>query len=199
MAFNLQTSEVVSLALSLVGLLLTLISKKSIKRFSQVKITHYSIIWLIPWFAVILFLMLLMKKVEVYLVIILFSFIYYVLHNRNNGEVGCLKKTLVNGCFLTIKVWPLLIIVGLISSNLLGEFKPQQNVLDLKIGNYTKPMVIPGGFILIKLNDVRKDKKKIDIDEEFKKVVKIKTGQQLNTLSNIYFKKILKNYKIENL
>ena len=74
-----------------------------------------------------------------------------------------------------------------------------KEINSLKIGNYTKPMVIPGGFILIKLNDVRKDKKKIDIDEEFKKVVKIKTGQQLNTLSNIYFKKILKNYKIENL
>ena len=60
-------------------------------------------------------------------------------------------------------------------------------------------MVIPGGFILIKLNDVKKDKKKINLEEEFKKVVKIKTNQQLNTLSNIYLKKILKNYKIENL
>jgi len=142
LAFNPQTSEVVSLALSLVGLLLTLISKKSIIRFSQVKITHYSITWLIPWLVGILFLMLLMKKIEVYLVIILFSFIYYVLHNRNNGEVGSLKKTLVNGCFLTIKVWPLLIIVGLISSTLLVEFKPQQNVLDLKIENYTNIVTI---------------------------------------------------------
>ena len=70
---------------------------------------------------------------------------------------------------------------------------------DLEIGNHTNPMVIPGGFILIKLNDVKKDKKKIDIEEEFKKVVKIKTNQQLNTFSNIYLKKILKNYKIENL
>ena len=70
---------------------------------------------------------------------------------------------------------------------------------NLEIGNHTNPLVIPGGFILIKLNDVKKDKKKIDIEEEFKKVVKIKTNQQLNTLSNIYLKKILKNYKIENL
>ena len=70
---------------------------------------------------------------------------------------------------------------------------------NLEIGNHTNPMVIPGGFILIKLNDVKKDKKKIDLEEEFKKVVKIKTNQQLNTLSNIYLKKILKNYKIENL
>jgi peptidyl-prolyl cis-trans isomerase SurA len=70
---------------------------------------------------------------------------------------------------------------------------------NLEIGNHTNPLVIPGGFILIKLNDVKKDKKKIDLEEEFKKVVKIKTNQQLNTLSNIYLKKILKNYKIENL
>ena len=70
---------------------------------------------------------------------------------------------------------------------------------DLEIGSYTKPMVIPGGFILIKLNDIRKDKKKIDIDAEFKKIVKIKTNQQLNTLSNIYLKKILKDSKIEYL
>lgn len=70
---------------------------------------------------------------------------------------------------------------------------------NLEIGNHTSPMVIPGGFIVIKLNDVKKDKKKINLEEEFKKVVKIKTNQQLNTLSNIYLKKILKNYKIENL
>ena len=70
---------------------------------------------------------------------------------------------------------------------------------NLEIGNHTNPMVIPGGFILIKLNDIKKDKKKIDIEEEYKKVVKIKTNQQLNTVSNIYLKKILKNYKIENL
>jgi len=70
---------------------------------------------------------------------------------------------------------------------------------NLEIGNHTNPMVIPGGFILIKLNDIKKDKKKIDIEKELKKVVKIKTNQQLNTFSNIYLKKILKNYKIENL
>jgi len=70
---------------------------------------------------------------------------------------------------------------------------------NLEIGNHTNPMVIPGGFIVIKLNDIKKDKKKINLEEEFKKVVKIKTNQQLNTLSNIYLKKILKNYKIENL
>ena len=35
-----------------------------------------------------------------------------------------------------------------------------KEINNLKIGNYTKPMVIPGGFILIKLNNKKKDKKK---------------------------------------
>ena len=69
----------------------------------------------------------------------------------------------------------------------------------LNIGNHTKPIVVPGGFIIIKLNDIKKEEKKININKEVEKIVIFKTNQQLNTLSNIYLKKIIKNYQIEYL
>ena len=69
----------------------------------------------------------------------------------------------------------------------------------LKIGNHTKPIVVPGGFIIIKLINIKKEEKKKDINKEIEKIIRYKTNQQLNTLSNIYLKKIIKNYQIEYL
>ena len=69
----------------------------------------------------------------------------------------------------------------------------------MKIGNHTKPIVVPGGFIIIKLINIKKEEKKKDINKEIEKIIRYKTNQQLNTLSNIYLKKIIKNYQIEYL
>ena len=69
----------------------------------------------------------------------------------------------------------------------------------LKIGDYTKPYVVPGGFLIIKLNNSKKIDKKINIEDELKKLVIIKTNQQLNQFSNIYFNKIKKDKKIEKI
>ena len=67
----------------------------------------------------------------------------------------------------------------------------------LQIGEYSEPEVIPGGFLL-KLNEVKKEVS-IDLDNEMKKLIQIKTNQQLNQFSNIYFNKIKKNIKIEKI
>ena len=39
----------------------------------------------------------------------------------------------------------------------------------------------------------------MNIDSELKKLIKIKTNQQLNQFSNIYFNKIKKDIKIEKI
>ena len=72
-------------------------------------------------------------------------------------------------------------------------------VKKLKIGEYTEPEVIPGGFLILKLNKIKKMKVSIDIDNELNKLIQLKTNQQLNQYSNIYFNKIKKNIKIEKI
>ena len=69
----------------------------------------------------------------------------------------------------------------------------------LKIGDYSEPEVIPGGFLILKLNDLKKEEASKDLDNELEKLVRLKTNQQLNQYSNIYFNKIKKNIKIEKI
>ena len=67
---------------------------------------------------------------------------------------------------------------------------------NLKLNEHTDAIKIPSGFLIIKMNDIRKVKKDINIDEEVKKIIQIKTNDQLNQFSNIFFNKIKKNRTI---
>ena len=69
----------------------------------------------------------------------------------------------------------------------------------IEIGNYTKPIVIPGGFLILKIDDIREVESNSDLDAEIKKIVKKKTNEQLNQFSNIYFNKIKKDIIINEL
>ena len=88
--------------------------------------------------------------------------------------------------------------IGWISENSLNK-KILLEINKLSPGDYTNPITIPGGFIIIRLNEIKKEKLKIDINKEIEKVIKYKTNQQLNTFSNIYLKKIMKDNEIEKI
>jgi len=83
------------------------------------------------------------------------------------------------------------------SSSLNPNFK--NKIEKLKINSYTDPIVIPGGFIILKLKDKRKVVKKINVDEEIDKIVKQKVNEQLNQSSIVYFNKVKKNIQINEL
>ena len=68
-----------------------------------------------------------------------------------------------------------------------------KEILDVKINQPTNPIRIPSGFLILNINELRETKKEINVDEELKKIVKIKTNDQLNQFSNIYLNKIKKN------
>ena len=88
--------------------------------------------------------------------------------------------------------------IGWISENSLNK-KLLYEINKLKLNEHTKPIVIPGGFIIIKLNEIKTEKKQINLDNEIKRIVIFKTNEQLNIFSNIYLKKVMKDYKIEQL
>ena len=78
--------------------------------------------------------------------------------------------------------------------------KKIRNVLqDIKIGDYSKPLTIPGGFLILKVEDIRKVDINFELDTEVKKIITEKTNEQLNQFSNIFFNKVQKDVVIDEL
>lgn len=63
----------------------------------------------------------------------------------------------------------------------------------------TKPIVVPGGFLILKIKDINEVEKKINIDNEIKFIIDKKTNEQLNRFSIIYFNKVKKNILINDI
>ena len=67
---------------------------------------------------------------------------------------------------------------------------------DINIDQFTKPIQIPGGFLVLYVQNIKKIKSNLDINKETENIVKLKTNKQLDQFSNIYFNKIKKNFII---
>jgi peptidyl-prolyl cis-trans isomerase SurA len=67
----------------------------------------------------------------------------------------------------------------------------------LKIEEFTNPILIPSGFLILKVKNIKEIEKKIDIEKELNLKIRSMQNQQLNQYSNIYFKKIKKNILID--
>jgi|TARA_Y100000389_G_scaffold148734_1_gene147915 peptidyl-prolyl cis-trans isomerase SurA len=72
-------------------------------------------------------------------------------------------------------------------------------IQNIDIGNYSEPIVIPGGFLILKIEDVREVDSYVNLNKEVEKIIKEKTNEQLNQFSNIFFNKVRKNININEL
>ena len=88
--------------------------------------------------------------------------------------------------------------LGWISESSFSE-QIYKKIKKLKIGEHTSPILVPGGFLILKLLDFKEVDKEFDIKNEVEKIVKEKTNQQLNRFSNIYFNKVKKDIVINEL
>ena len=70
---------------------------------------------------------------------------------------------------------------------------------DLKIGDFTSPITIPGGFLILKIEDLKLIENNLNFEEEVNFIIQKKSEQQLNQFSNIYLKKIRKNIQINEI
>ena len=84
----------------------------------------------------------------------------------------------------------------------------QENVLNKKIkkelkiinnGEFTNPIVIPGGFLILYKTNSRETKKNLDVNNELKNIIDRITNDQLNIFSNIYLNKLRRNIQIYEL
>ena len=75
----------------------------------------------------------------------------------------------------------------------------KEAIKDLKINEFTKPITVPGGFLILQINDIKNTKIEVDADKELKKLVEFEKNNQLNQYSKIYFNKIKKDFEIDEL
>ena len=65
------------------------------------------------------------------------------------------------------------------------------NHLDnINIGEFTKPITTPGGFIILKIIDKKEELLEIDENEQFKKAVNFEKNRQLTMYSTLHYKRI---------
>ena len=94
--------------------------------------------------------------------------------SKNEGNIGWIKETSLSPTILN------------------GISKISKN-------EFTKPIAIPGGFIIIKIIDYKENIIATNLEEEINKTIRIQSNTQLNQFSNIYFNKIKKDIKINEL
>ena len=75
----------------------------------------------------------------------------------------------------------------------------KEAINNLEINDFTKPINVPGGFLILKINDIKNTKVEIDIDKEIKKLENYEKNNQLNQYSKIYFNKVKNDLEISEL
>ena len=77
----------------------------------------------------------------------------------------------------------------------------QVNVYDkikkLKVGQYSDLINVPGGFLILYLEDIKKEIIEIDEEKKLTEMIKYEKDRQLNEFSFIYYQRIKKNSLID--
>jgi len=70
---------------------------------------------------------------------------------------------------------------------------------NIEINNFTNPINVPSGFLILQINDIKNRKIEIDVEKELKKLENYEKNNQLNQYSKIYMNKIKKDIEINEL
>ena len=82
--------------------------------------------------------------------------------------------------------------IGWIKENSLNN-NIKKNISSLKVGEFTKPIILSNGILILKLINTKNSETTIDIENELKKAINYERNRQLNQYSKIYYNKIKKN------
>ena len=82
--------------------------------------------------------------------------------------------------------------IGWINENSLSN-NIRKNISSLKIGEFTKSIILSNGILILKLINTKNSETVIDIESELKKAINYERNRQLNQYSKIYYNKIKKN------
>ena len=88
--------------------------------------------------------------------------------------------------------------IGWIDEDALNE-NLKKILSELNDNEITGPLTMPGGFMILKINEIKKKEKKQNIENELKRIINFKKNNQLNQFSKIYFNKVKINIKINEI
>ena len=89
--------------------------------------------------------------------------------------------------------------IGWVNENQLSK-KIVKKLEKLKINEYSKPINLIEGYLILKVEDIKKIKNNnLNIDKELKKLENYERNKQLNRMSNIFFNKIKNNTIINEI
>lgn len=67
---------------------------------------------------------------------------------------------------------------------------------EINIGDFTKPIITSGGFLVLKLNDIKVENVEIDRDVQLNKMIEFEKNRQLTRYSTLHYKRIYNNAEI---
>ena len=67
---------------------------------------------------------------------------------------------------------------------------------EITVGNFTKPIITSGGFLILKLNDIKLESVEIDKDTQLKKMIEFERERQLTRFSTLYYKRVYNTAEI---
>ena len=82
--------------------------------------------------------------------------------------------------------------IGWINEQSLSK-KIRDNIISLKKGDISKPFILSGGVLILKINNVEEKNREVDQELELKKAISYEQNKQLEQYSKIYFNRIKKN------
>ena len=85
--------------------------------------------------------------------------------------------------------------IGWIQQNQLSELIINE-LSKISVGEFTNVINIPGGLLIIKIDEKKIKESETDFDLELKKMIQFEKDKQLGQFSSIYFKKIKNNTEI---
>jgi len=94
--------------------------------------------------------------------------------SKNGGKLGWIKESSIN-------------------------LKVKKLINEINTGQYTKPIVVPGGFLMLIVEDKRTVKRDTNLNKEIELAYKKKINEQLNQYSNVFFNKVKNNMVIDEI
>lgn len=91
--------------------------------------------------------------------------------SSNGGSIGWVKETLLSKEIINV-------------------------IKNISVGDFSKPIEYPNGYLILKVNEKKIIKEKIDIAKELEEFIKFEKNKQLNQFSLLFFRKIKQNQSI---
>jgi|TARA_B110000438_G_C15818804_1_gene653251 peptidyl-prolyl cis-trans isomerase SurA len=86
--------------------------------------------------------------------------------------------------------------IGWVNKSQLSD-KIFNEIEKINTGEITKPIKIVGGYLILKIEEQKIEKKKINLDEKLRELIDFETNKQLNQFSLLFFNKSKLNQRIE--